>query len=338
MIKMSLKNKILEYFRLMRPQGAAQTASILFLGSLIMGLRDLTLLFILFIIGFMSHIHGFVLNDYADIEVDKRSYELEKKPLVSGLISKKHALAIVIITACIGYALTIVFFFSIPALLLLSIAAILSGIYNFYGKKILGSEFIISAGLAVFCLFGASTVSIHFTNIVYIISLILFVEGIFIHVVEGGLKDVDHDYLAKAKTLPTMMGVRVKGGKLILTNKFTAVAYILKITFFVLIILLGFQSEINLWFSDQYILLAIVILLMILVILTFYKFLYIPTFDRSKMKKLYAALNAATLALIFVMLLPIIEIEFILLLLLLPITWYTCFNFVLYGKPLQPRV
>ena len=68
MIKMSLKNKILEYFRLMRPQGAAQTASILFLGSLIMGLRDLTLLFILFIIGFMSHIHGFVLNDSLKIK------------------------------------------------------------------------------------------------------------------------------------------------------------------------------------------------------------------------------------------------------------------------------
>ncbi|UCH71570.1 MAG: UbiA family prenyltransferase [Thermoplasmatales archaeon] len=335
---MNLKNKVLEYFRLMRPQGAAQTAIILLLGSLIMGQRDLSLLFIIFLIGFLGHIHGFVLNDYADIEVDKKSYDLEKKPLVRGEIPKSHALAIVIITACAGYALTIAFFFSIFTLLLLTIVVILSGIYNFYGKKILGSEFIISAGLAVFCLFGASTALMDFTNIIYIVSLIFFVEGVFIHVVEGGLKDVDHDYLAKAKTLPTIMGVRVKNEKLLLTNTYTIFAYLIKISYFLLIILLGFQPEINLWFSDQYILLTVVVILMILIVVAFYKFLYIKTFDRSKMKKIYAALNATTLSLLFIMLLPIIELEFILFLILLPIIWYTGFNYILYGKPLQPTV
>ena len=95
---MVTKNKILEYFRLMRPQGAAQTASILLLGSLIMGQRDFSSLLILFIIGVLSHIHGFVLNDYADVEVDKKLSELEKKPLVSGIIPKQHAIIIIIIT------------------------------------------------------------------------------------------------------------------------------------------------------------------------------------------------------------------------------------------------
>jgi 4-hydroxybenzoate polyprenyltransferase len=335
---MSTKNKILEYLRLMRPQAAAQTVTILLLGSLIMGQRDFSSLLILFIIGILSHIHGFVLNDYADIEVDKKLSELGKKPLVSGVIPKRHALIITVITAICAYVITIMFFLSKLSLILLTSAAILNGIYNIYGKKFPGSDFILSGGLALFCLFGASTVSTHFTNVVYIISLLLFVEGIFLNAVEGGVKDVAHDYLAKAKTLATVMGVKVKNGRLLLTKKFMAFAYSLKIIYFGLILLLGFQPEINLWHSDNYALIIIVIFLIILIIITFHKFLYLKMFDRSKIKKLYAGLNATTLALIFVMLVPIFGFVIVLILLFLPVMWYTVFNFILYGKPLQPRV
>ena len=335
---MSLKNKIFEYFRLMRPQGAAQTASILLIGSLIMGQREFSLLLILFIIGVLAHIHGFVLNDYADVEVDKKLSELENKPLVSGVIPKRNALVIIVVTAVCAYVLTVMFFFSMLSLILLTSAAILNGIYNVYGKKFPGSDFVLSGSLALFCLFGASTFSTHFTNVVYIVSLLLFVEGVFLNAVEGGVKDVDHDYLAKAKTLATVMGVKVKSGRLLLTKKFMAFAYSLKIIYFGLIFLLGFQPEINLWYSDNYILLVIVVLLMVLIVIAFHRFLYLKMFDRSKIKKLYAGLNAAALALIFVMLSPIFGIVIVLILLFLPVMWYTAFNFVLYGNPLQPRV
>lgn len=335
---MATKNKILEYFRLMRPQGAAQTASILLLGSLIMGQRDFSLLLVLFIIGVLSHIHGFVLNDYADVEVDKRLSELEKKPLVSGIIPKQHALFIIIITSVCAYTITIMFFFSILSLILLTSAAILNGIYNVYGKKFPGSDFILSGGLALFCLFGASTFSSSFTNVVYIVSFLLFVEGVFLNAIEGGIKDVDHDYLANAKTLATVMGVKIKNGRLLITKKFMAFAYSLKIIYFILILLLGFQPDINIWYSNNYILLIIVFLLISLVVITFLKFIYLKMFDKSKIKKLYAGLNAAALALIFVLLYPIFGLVIVLILLFLPIIWYTTFNFILYGKPLQPRV
>jgi len=302
---MSISNKILEYLRLMRPQGAAQTAAILLLGSLTMGQRDLFPLFILFIIGFLSHVHGFVLNDYADAEVDRKSSDLGKKPLVSGTIPKRSAIFIIFFTAFCAYVLTIFYFCSVAALLLLTLAAICSGVYNFVGKKILGSEFVISLGLALFCLYGASTVSLNFTNVVYIVASILFVEGIFIHVVEGGVKDVDHDYLAKAKTIPTVLGVKVKEGKLFFTKKFLVVSYLLKIMFFILLALLGFQSEINIWNFDNFVLLVVVTILVILEILTFYKFMTLDIFDRSKIKKLYAAINSFTLALLFVVLYPL---------------------------------
>jgi len=335
---MKTKSKIPVYLRLLRPQSAAMTASVLLVGALVMGQRDTFLLSILFIIGVLSHIFGFVLNDYADIEVDKKSGELKDKPLVSGIISKNHALIIVILAAVIAYALTILFFPSIYVIIILTIAAILGGIYNFCGKKIPGSEFIVSAGLGAFCLFAASTVSLNFTNTIYLVSLLIFIDGVFIHVVEGGLKDADHDYLQKAKTLPAMMGIKVKDGKLLLPKTFLAFSYLLKAIYFILIILLGLQPEINIWNSNQYILQILVIFLLIMIALITYKFLHLPKFDRSKMKKLYAGLNSASLGLIFIILLPIIEIEIILILLVLPITWYVIFNAILYGKSLEPQV
>jgi 4-hydroxybenzoate polyprenyltransferase len=298
MAKMSVKERILEYFRLLRIQGGAMSASVLLIGALIMGQRDLSLLFILFLIGIFCHVHGYVLNDYADIEVDRKSPELKKKPLVSGVIPKEHALIIVFLTGGCFYALTLIFF---P-------------------------------------LFGASTVSMHFTSLIYIVSSLLFVDLVFVNAVEGGLKDVDHDYLESAKTLPTIMGVRVKEGRLFLTTKFTAFAYSLKIIYIGLILLLGFQPELNLWYSGDYIIHVIVALLIVVIIITSYKFLHLSSFDRTKMKRIYAGLNSASLALIFIMLLPLLGLWITLILLLLPITWYLLFNFVLYGKPLQPRV
>ena len=335
---MNEKSKLFQYLRLLRPQAAAMTASVLLIGALVMGMRDPFLLFILFIIGVLSHIFGFVLNEYADVEVDKKSKELLKKPLVSGIIPKKNALIIVILSAIIAYSLTIIIFKSLYPIIILTIAAIFAGIYNLYGKKIPGSEFFVSAGLGIFCLFAASTVSLDFTNVIYLIALLIFVDGVFIHAVEGGLKDADHDYLEKATTLPTLMGIKVKNGILILPKIYKVFAYLLKIVFLILIVLLGLQPEINLWGSNKYILQIIVVFLLVMIFLITYKFLNIKIFDRSKMKKLYAGLNSAALALIFIMLIPIIEIEIIIVLLIMPITWYMICNKILYGKALEPRV
>lgn len=338
MVKMSVKNRTLEYFRLLRFHSGAVEASIILIGALIMGQRNSSLLLVIFLIGLLGHIYGFVLNDYADIGVDKKSLDLEKKPLVSGIIPKEHALLIAFSACFCVYVLTLIFFPFLFSIFLFSLAAILSGIYDFFGKKIPGSDFILGGSLFFFCLFGASTVSMHFTSLTYIVCLLFFLDVVFINAVEGGLKDADHDYLGGAKTLVMIMGVKVKEGRLFLTRKFTAFAYGLKIIYIGLIFLLGFQPELNLWSSGEYIIHVIVALLIIAIIITSYKFLHLSTFDRSKMKKIYAGLNSASGALILIMLLPLLGLGITLILLLLPITWYIVFNFVLYGKPLQPRV
>jgi len=336
---MNEDSKLLQYLRLLRIQSVPHTASILLVGALIMGMRDIFLLSILFIIGVFSHFFGFVLNEYSDIEVDRKSKDLIKKPLVSGIIPKKNALIIVIISLIFAYLLTIIYFKSLYALIFLSIAGILAGgLYNIYGKKIPGSEFFVSVGLGMFCLFAASTVSLDFTNVIYFVTLLIFIESVFVFAVEGDIKDADHDYLIGAKTLTTLMGVKVKDGKLILPIFYKLVAYMIRVIYIILIILLGLEPEINLWGSDNYVLQFVVIFLLVMIFILTYRFLNMKRFDRSKIKKLYAGISAGALGLVFIMLIPLLGIEIVIILLILPATWYMICNKILYRKSLEPQV
>ena len=338
---MRVGSTILEYLRLFRFHAVSMETTIILIGALIMGQRDLLLLFIIFLIGFFGHICGYVLNDYADIEVDKISHELREKPLVSGTIPKNNALIIGFVTALISYILVIIFFPNILTILFLGLTTVLTIVYNFLGKKIPGSDAIVAATVVMFFFMSASSLGKPLTNLVYIVGLIFLFDIIFINIVEGGLKDVDHDYLSGAKTLATVTGVKVTDGKLITTGKFLAISYTIRVIYIGMIIILGFQPEINLWPSINYpnIIVAIVaIIFMIIVIFGSYKFLNLKLFDRSKMKKLYGGINAASGILYIVMLYPILGLEITLFLLLFPVTWYTVFNTILYGKPMQPRV
>jgi len=70
---------LINYLQLLRPQGAAATSATILIGSIVMGLRDIFLLFILFILGILIHVCGFVLNEYIDVVVDKKFKDLQKK-------------------------------------------------------------------------------------------------------------------------------------------------------------------------------------------------------------------------------------------------------------------
>ena len=79
----NIKDRTLEYLRLLRLQTGAATASAPLIGGLIMNERDLLILSVLFLIGILYHIFGFVLNEYIDIEVDNRTLEIDGNPTVT---------------------------------------------------------------------------------------------------------------------------------------------------------------------------------------------------------------------------------------------------------------
>jgi 4-hydroxybenzoate polyprenyltransferase len=335
---MGRKAKLIAYFRLLRLHAGASEAVLILLGALLMGLRDIFFSCILFFIGLFYHIYGYVLNDYADVDTDKTSLDLIKKPLVSGIISKNHALIISIGALIAAYVLVFLYFRVLIPLGFFTLAILLGGIYDIYGKKVPGfSDFIIAGSLMFAFFFGASTFSIDFSNVIFIVDLLIFFAIVFVNVVEGGLKDVDHDYLSGGKTLAIILGVRVVEGRLMITKKFVVVAYGLIAVCYGLLFLLFIQPGIDL-FNNKFVQLTIVFVLLVVILLACYRFLHLSVFDRSKIKRHYAIINALAGVVLFIALYPLLGIEILVILLALPVTWYVVFNIVLYGKPLQPDV
>ena len=335
---MTKNNILLEYFRLIRFSTVADEAGVILLGGFIMGLRDIHSLFILFLIGVCGHIFGYVLNEYMDVEIDRKLDYKIKKPLVSGIIPKKNALIIVFISGLIAFMLTFYYFFNYLSILLLAIAAILTIIYDTLGKKIPFSDFVVAGTLFVFIMFGASVVSTDIPKVVILAGLIFFFDVVFMNFVEGGIKDVDHDSKAGGKTMATRLGVMIKDEKLVITNRFRVFALVLRMFFYSLVIMLGLQPEISLWTSEISVVLIVAILLMIIVALSSTKLLFTTVFDKSKLFKLFTLINSCSVILLLVVLFPLLEIYAFVFLLLLPITWFVVFNLVLYKRPFQPLV
>jgi 4-hydroxybenzoate polyprenyltransferase len=212
-----------EYIKLTRPFNLALTGIAPVLGALSMNENNLFSLFVLFIIGCLSHVYGFVLNDYIDVKIDKSSKDLDERPLVSGTIKRKNALFFAVGSMVLSWGLTIYFFSSFHNfLILISIlifADILATIYNFISKKIPGMDFFVGGAVFFLIMFGASTVSLNLTKFAIIVALIGFTQVLFMNMINGGLKDIDHDCVAGGKTVAVALGVKVGNASEFLTEK-----------------------------------------------------------------------------------------------------------------------
>jgi len=329
---------IREYFSLLRIQTGATTATAPLLGGLVMGQRDGSHLIVLFIIGLLYHIFGFVLNEYSDIEVDKKSIDLKNKPLVSGNITKNKALFIVIISIVFGYALIVFFYRSIYPISFFTLALILGGLYDLYGKRLAGMDFVLAGGFFFICLMGASTVSTDFDALIYILCLLFFFQIAFNNAAEGGLKDVDHDGMANAKTLAQALGVTENQGVLRITKSFAGFAFGLRLIFLGLIVFLGSKPELDIWSYKHSFQMIIIVLLAVIIFTVLTRFLKSMKFDRSRLMRLFSIHEMASYFILILVLSPLFELQFTIFLLILPAVWYIASNIALYGTLLEPRV
>lgn len=336
---MKIKDKIIAYLRLCRFQATGLIATLSVIGAAIAGQDEFFLLGVVFTIGVFYHIFLYVLNDYVDLEVDKKSKDLQRKPLVSGVIPEQNALILSGSAVVAMYVLTVVFFPYIQTLLVLSFAVLLGAVYDCFGKKIPGiADFVMAGSLASTFLFGASTVTSPFSMVVVLTFFVILFFTVYGNAVEGGLKDVDHDYMGGARTLATIMGVKVEKGRLMMTKKFAFFSWSIEIISFILILMLADQPGINIFRSNDYLRIGVVVFLIIISLVSTTMFLTLKQFDRAKMKKLFGVINSSSGALIIILLFPLLGLIKTIILLLLPITWYVLFNTVLYGKPMQPDI
>ena len=337
-----MMNRILEYLRLMRLPGAIGVALPPIFGAISVNHYPLSIIAPLFLMGILSGIYGFVLNDYIDAELDRHSTDLSERSLVAGTISKKMARNIVIACFIGAYVIAFLFFyrphfFFYAAIACLIVADILGGIYNIYGKRFVGSDFFLAPAQSLYFLFGALVASsIGFPGVLtWVLFFLVFIQLFYNNAIVGGLKDADHDYLMGVKNIALWSGVKVtKDKKVIIPLGFQVFGFGLRfLSVFVVFIPFVF-------YGMDYDLVQMFFLVVFSVILlgTSVQMLTSKRFDRGKLRKLIIVQLFLWYTIIPVMLISVIGMMSALLLIVLPALWYFFFSFVIGEKPLEPQI
>jgi 4-hydroxybenzoate polyprenyltransferase len=325
---------IRQWLRLSRLQAGAATSITCVFGAILLMPRDrldMIHLFILFVIGLLFHFYGFVLNEYSDIEVDRYSKALSEKPLIKGTIKRRHALVAALIAIFIAFALAVIAFQSVFAVLALGAAVVLGAVYDLYGKRFFGADIVLGASIFFFCIFGALTVSTHLTSAVYLAAFLFFIQLSFQTGVTGGMKDIPHDHLAGAKTSPVFLGCRVMGKKLVVTRAFVTyvVAYKIIHTIAVLVPFGIDLIELPEPYLPQLTLLVILIVLMWLIAASA---VTQKDFGRTRLMRKLGTHEIVTYPMVAILITGVIGIGSALFLVVFPIIWLAIFLYIIYGK------
>ncbi len=333
-------NKIVAYAKLLRIPGLGALAIPPVIGALTVGVSDFFTLAILFGIGACAAMYGFILNDYADVELDSLVDDLHGKPLVSGDISKKTAVAICVFLSLLAFLFLFYLWrgktldeYKFFALLCIILAGVLGSIYNLYGKRFPGSDFFVAISMAFLFLAGALAVGI--PNIItWIIFILTFNQALHMNVVEGGIKDADHDYKMGVKNIALSSGVRVENNAVTIPLSFKLFGMSIRIfsacLLFTPFVILGY---------NYYIWQLVLLVLATFGVLFFsIKLLSIKIFLRNKIQKYIGIQSFLRYSLVPIMLISIIDPLICIILIIFPILWYILLTPLLGERLFRPRM
>jgi len=336
-------NKVTAYARLLRIPGLGGLGIPAVIGALTVGVNDLLSLVILFIIGCLAAIYGFILNDYADVELDRLIKELKGKPLVDGTIELKTAVFVCFLCAMFAFFFLFLLWhgkildeFKFIALTSIVLAGILGSIYDIYGKKFVGSDFLVAISMAFIFLLGATSFGAPAT-ITWIVFILTFNQILHMNAVEGGIKDADHDHLMGVKNIALVSGVKVDGDNLFIPLRFKAFGMGIRLFSAVLLFtpFIFFGHSYYPWQLWQLIILAIATFG---VLFFSVRLLSLKKFDRNAIRKYIAIQSFLRYSLVPIMLIPLIGILPGIILVFFPIIWYITFAPLLGEKLLRPRM
>lgn len=348
-------SRIAEYLKLARSFNLALTAVAPVFGALAMGEGSLLRLAMLFIVGAGAHIYGFVMNDYIDMRIDSLSGELRQRPLISGTITPRAALSFalsgLVVMLVVGYmsmsaSSTLngsagALVFGRPRVMaLLVIAAILATIYNFVSKEFPGMDVFVAGAVFFLCVFGAASTAGDIMNVSrlgWVVCTLGGLQVMFMNIVAGGLKDIDHDSKGGGRTLAVVLGCKVYGKDDILTipSHFRALAYLLQIIFLLVLFvpfLLGLFSPTP---AETAILLAMLTAISVAMLGTSYQLMGQRRFLRDRMRKLIGTHYILNYILVPIMLMPVNQ--YILLLTVVPPLGFLLSNKLLAGSAMKPE-
>ena len=168
----------------------------------------------------------FALNDYYDLEIDKKNKRLDR-PLVRGDIAPKTALYLFFILLPLGILSS--FFVNFTCFIIALVTAVFAILYDVKMKKIkLLGNFYIAYAMAIPFIFGGAAVLEKNTltffvipPVVFIIALIAFFAGVGREIMKD-VMDFEGDRKRGVKSFPSYVGIRA-------SNVLSAIFYIIAI-------------------------------------------------------------------------------------------------------------
>ncbi len=331
-----------EYLKLARSFNAVLTGISPVMGAIAMEEYNLIILFLLFVIGFLGHTFGFVLNDIIDYQIDKSSKDISDRPLISGTISLKNAWIFGFISIVFAYLIAFYLAFytqNFFPIIILMLSAIFIIIYDLTSKKLPAMDIFVALGIFCLILYGASiqVKSIFdLTKLAWIVSILGSIQVLFMQFIAGGLKDIENDYMRGAKTVAIKLGVRINKGKLNISTSFKALAYLIQL-FDLIVVSLPFFIiwNINNLTNLQFFQWAIIILIGITMIFISYKLLSMKHFERMRARKLIGSHYMINFTIVPIMLMSLNPWAGILM--FFPGLGFIIFNIILHGTIAQPK-
>lgn len=295
---------------------------------------------ILFFIGCMAHTYGFVLNDVFDVKIDMLSKDLTRRPLVSGSITRRQAMAFVFVCLFLSFVLTVFFYTSLSrqfALLIdLALAFALATMYDILSKRYPGMDIFVAGAVFFLILFGAAAVN-KVTTLAWIVALIGGLQVLFMNMINGAIKDIDHDKDGKARTIAIWMGAKVHAGVIALPLSFKTTGYLIEVarTLLVFAPLVFFFQPLDHWPISMWVMLPALGLFTVLTFVSIYRLYSIKTFDRAKIRRgigITVICMYATTPIMLSYLNP-----WFLIAALIPPVWFLFSNMFLHNTFLEPK-
>jgi 4-hydroxybenzoate polyprenyltransferase len=160
------------------------------------------------------HIFAYVLNDVADLWLDRTEPLRADSPLVRGVLSRRAALALAWSQPPLAFAFALQAGADTAALAMLGHAFLAMTSYDLYGKRCpwpLATDAIQATGWCALALFGAWTgAPVLRADTVWLLCYI-FLYVLQINGIHGGLRDLANDYRRGARTTAIWLGARPRG-------------------------------------------------------------------------------------------------------------------------------
>jgi 4-hydroxybenzoate polyprenyltransferase len=305
---------------------------------------ELVGLILLFMVGAMLHVHGFVLNEWADVEVDRASKDLQDKPLVSGALSGDEAKWTAVLAAVLCFVFLALVTLDPWAHLAMLGSVLLAVAYDLWGKRF-PLDVLLAGSITFLLLTGAIALGgfdpSHGPHLILFACLggLQFLQNLYQNAIEGGIKDADHDAAAGARTYAALLGVRVlPSGELVGGRTFTSSALLMKAAQLSLVLYTAVEVTDLSSHGGANALWVILAVAMASMVVTTGLMLPSVTFDRSRLKRIFSIHELATVAAILVVVIPLVGEWTVLGLFVLPMVWFMLVNRLLFGGSLEPGV